>query len=157
MIGIFQFWHFEIYFYVLKYIISIIMRLCVEFRLCCRFWHRVVMSLVTSVLEDPVASAFGVGNHLYGYTVLQPARSQSKLLPSWKFQISHTYACTLSYIDSPYPIQYIWVISSSVNKYCRWDVRFSRRRVWDIAPCSLSGVDRRFRRAYCVHHQGGVL
>jgi hypothetical protein len=25
---------------------------------------------------------------------------------------------------------------------------------WDIAPCSLAGVDRRFSRAYCVHNQG---
>jgi hypothetical protein len=26
---------------------------------------------------------------------------------------------------------------------------------WDVAPCSL-GVDRRFRGAYCLHHQVGV-
>jgi hypothetical protein len=26
----------------------------------------------------------------------------------------------------------------------------------DISPCSLAGVDRRFRRAYCVHHQGAI-
>jgi hypothetical protein len=26
--------------------------------------------------------------------------------------------------------------------------------LWDIAPCSLHDVDRRFRRAYCLHHQG---
>jgi hypothetical protein len=25
---------------------------------------------------------------------------------------------------------------------------------WDIAPCSLVEVDRRFRCAYCLHHQG---
>jgi hypothetical protein len=24
---------------------------------------------------------------------------------------------------------------------------------WDIAPCSLVDVDRRFRGAYCLHHQ----
>jgi hypothetical protein len=29
-----------------------------------------------------------------------------------------------------------------------------KMRVCDIAPCSLGGVDRRFRRAYCVDHQG---
>jgi hypothetical protein len=28
------------------------------------------------------------------------------------------------------------------------------RAFWDIAPCSLVGVDRRFRGAYCLHHQG---
>jgi hypothetical protein len=25
---------------------------------------------------------------------------------------------------------------------------------WDIAPCSFVEVDRRFSRAYCLHHQG---
>jgi hypothetical protein len=29
------------------------------------------------------------------------------------------------------------------------------RVFWDIMPCSPVGVDRRFRRAYCVHYQGG--
>jgi hypothetical protein len=24
---------------------------------------------------------------------------------------------------------------------------------WDIAPCSLLGVDRRFGGAYCLHHE----
>jgi hypothetical protein len=28
------------------------------------------------------------------------------------------------------------------------------RAFWDIAPCSLVGVDRRFKGAYCPHHQG---
>jgi hypothetical protein len=26
--------------------------------------------------------------------------------------------------------------------------------LWDIAPCSLVEVYRRFRGAYCLHHQG---
>jgi hypothetical protein len=25
---------------------------------------------------------------------------------------------------------------------------------WDVAPCSHVEVDRRFRGAYCLHHQG---
>jgi hypothetical protein len=25
---------------------------------------------------------------------------------------------------------------------------------WDVAPCSIVEVDRRFRGAYCLHHQG---
>jgi hypothetical protein len=25
---------------------------------------------------------------------------------------------------------------------------------WDVAPCSLVKIDRRFRAAYCLHHQG---
>jgi hypothetical protein len=28
---------------------------------------------------------------------------------------------------------------------------------WDIPPCSLIEVDRRFRSAYCLHHQGDDL
>jgi hypothetical protein len=28
------------------------------------------------------------------------------------------------------------------------------RAFWDVTPCSLVGVDRRFRGAYCLHHQG---
>jgi hypothetical protein len=26
--------------------------------------------------------------------------------------------------------------------------------LWHVAPCSLVDTDRRFRRAYCLHHQG---
>jgi hypothetical protein len=28
---------------------------------------------------------------------------------------------------------------------------------WDVAPCSLLDIDRRFRGAYCLHHQGDAL
>jgi hypothetical protein len=28
------------------------------------------------------------------------------------------------------------------------------RVFWDVAPCSHVEVDRRFRGAYCLHHQG---
>jgi hypothetical protein len=41
-----------------------------------------------------------------------------------------------------------------------WDFRFSRRRAWRwqpsgfAAPCSLVEVFRRFRDAFCLHHQG---
>jgi hypothetical protein len=28
------------------------------------------------------------------------------------------------------------------------------RALWDVAPCSLVGLDRRFRGAYCLHYQG---
>jgi hypothetical protein len=28
------------------------------------------------------------------------------------------------------------------------------RVFWDVAPCSLIGVDQRFRGVYCLHHQG---
>jgi hypothetical protein len=31
------------------------------------------------------------------------------------------------------------------------------RVFWDIAPCSDVEVDRRFRGAYCLNHQGDVL
>lgn len=26
---------------------------------------------------------------------------------------------------------------------------------WDVAPCKFAEIDRRSRRAYCFHHQGG--
>jgi hypothetical protein len=29
------------------------------------------------------------------------------------------------------------------------------RVFWDVAPCSHIELDRRFRGAYCLHHQGG--
>jgi hypothetical protein len=40
-----------------------------------------------------------------------------------------------------------------------WDFRFWLRRAWslvfwNISPCSHVEVDRRFRGAYCLHHQG---
>jgi hypothetical protein len=28
------------------------------------------------------------------------------------------------------------------------------RVFWDVAPCSHTEVDRRYRGAYCLHHQG---
>jgi hypothetical protein len=31
------------------------------------------------------------------------------------------------------------------------------RASWDVAPCSLVGVERGFRGAYCLHHQGDEL
>jgi hypothetical protein len=27
---------------------------------------------------------------------------------------------------------------------------------WDIAPCRLAEIDRHFRGAYCLHHQGAL-
>jgi hypothetical protein len=31
------------------------------------------------------------------------------------------------------------------------------RVYWDVVPCSHVAVDRRFRGAYCLHHQGDEL
>jgi hypothetical protein len=31
------------------------------------------------------------------------------------------------------------------------------RAFWDVASCSLVGVDRRFRGAYYIHHQGDEM
>jgi hypothetical protein len=28
------------------------------------------------------------------------------------------------------------------------------RVFWDVAPCNLVGVERRFRVTYCLHHEG---
>jgi hypothetical protein len=27
---------------------------------------------------------------------------------------------------------------------------------WDVAPCILVAVDRRFRGVYCLHHHGAI-
>jgi hypothetical protein len=43
------------------------------------------------------------------------------------------------------------------NGFSWWDFRLSQRVTvfCDVAPCSLVEVYRRFRDAYCLHHQGG--
>jgi hypothetical protein len=52
---------------------------------------------------------------------------------------------TLLHVDSSY--------GDSLGK--QGSLKF--RAFWNIAPCSLFGVDRRFRGiAYCVHHQGNL-
>jgi hypothetical protein len=51
--------------------------------------------------------------------------------------------------------------SARGNKY-NYDLRFQVLKAasinmtsfLDTAPCNLVEVDRRFRRAYCLHHQG---
>jgi hypothetical protein len=51
---------------------------------------------------------------------------------------------------------------SSNTKHIQWDVRFSWQQVWgwlvswNVAPSSLVEIGRRFRGAYCLHHQGDV-
>jgi hypothetical protein len=40
------------------------------------------------------------------------------------------------------------ISSSQGGEYEEWLV------FWDVAPCSLIDTDRRFRGAYCLHHQG---
>jgi hypothetical protein len=35
--------------------------------------------------------------------------------------------------------------------------RLNTIALWDIPPCSLVEVCRRFRGAYCLHHQSGIL
>jgi hypothetical protein len=57
---------------------------------------------------------------------------------------------------------------SCVRQHCKliWrqlkfrrDIRFSGYAgiFWDLAPCCMVGSDRRFRDAYCLHHEGNVL
>jgi hypothetical protein len=41
-------------------------------------------------------------------------------------------------------------ISHPVGKHELWT---KIRTFWDVALCSLIGIDRRFRGAYCLHHQ----
>jgi hypothetical protein len=44
----------------------------------------------------------------------------------------------------------ICVDGNTIKIYSHEDAR----AFWAIAPFSLGGVDRRFRGAYCLHHQG---
>jgi hypothetical protein len=61
--------------------------------------------------------------------------------------------------------QCVHTAHSCVRQHCKliWrqlkfrrDIRFSGI-FWDLAPCSMVGSDRRFRDAYCLHHEGNVL
>jgi hypothetical protein len=36
-------------------------------------------------------------------------------------------------------------------------ITFNMTDFWDVAPCSLVETDRRFKGAYCLHHQGNPL
>jgi hypothetical protein len=38
------------------------------------------------------------------------------------------------------------------HEVVKW-IHLKMRVFWDIAPCSLVGVDRHFRGTYCFHHQ----
>jgi hypothetical protein len=43
---------------------------------------------------------------------------------------------------------------SSRDSLCLSSLCFKTTAFWDIAPCILVEIDRRFRGAYCLHHQG---
>jgi hypothetical protein len=74
-------------------------------------------------------------------------------------------ACHLAFVEDAQPS-----VTQVNKKYILWNpkiqhsVRFQiltpanlkMTAFWDIAPCSLVEVDRRFRCAYCLHHQGDV-
>jgi hypothetical protein len=51
-----------------------------------------------------------------------------------------------------------WLTELIVRSYGSCNIetrqRMKIRAFWDIAPCSLVGVDWRFRCVYCLHHQG---
>jgi hypothetical protein len=51
-------------------------------------------------------------------------------------------------------------LTDTVQTYTRFQVLTAAsmriRAFWNLAPCSLVGVDRRFRDAYYFHHQGIV-
>jgi hypothetical protein len=70
--------------------------------------------------------------------------------------------------DNFTPPHFKWLSYSLVYNLCYWHVnvitllRFQVltaasmkiRAFWDAAPCNLVGADRRFKGAYCLHHQG---
>jgi hypothetical protein len=47
-----------------------------------------------------------------------------------------------------------------IHKLLREDefpIKMTMVAFWDIAPCSLTGVDRRFRGVYSLHHQAMMI
>jgi hypothetical protein len=46
------------------------------------------------------------------------------------------------------------VYESLKKREKKWTMKM--RAFWDIVLCSLFGVDRHFRGAYCLHHQGDL-
>jgi hypothetical protein len=52
-----------------------------------------------------------------------------------------------------YLIRYINFSNSVRDFQVLMAARIKMRALWDIVPCILVGLDRRFRFAYCLHHQ----
>jgi hypothetical protein len=48
----------------------------------------------------------------------------------------------------------LYCIHSSVGEISGYHGDEYEDVLWDVAPCSLVEIDRRFRGAYCLHHQG---
>jgi hypothetical protein len=68
------------------------------------------------------------------------------------FQLLCMKSHVISYGDTPLP--------SEKKYFFAWEQVCSKQKTttfWLIALCSLAGVDRRFRGAYCLHHQGFLL
>jgi hypothetical protein len=59
-------------------------------------------------------------------------------------QLSEELCCME--LDGSLLQQFICILGYFQNK------TFKIRAIWDVALCSLVGVDRRFRGAYCLHH-----
>jgi hypothetical protein len=87
---------------------------------------------------------------------------------------THLYSCGIRLLYSRLPKHWaplhfvaFWFISvvcfntSEPNGKCVYHLlqqkiilRLKFRVFWDVAPCSHVEMDRRFRGAYCLHHQG---
>jgi hypothetical protein len=53
-------------------------------------------------------------------------------------------------LSSTYLHTYLFLVRFQVLRATNMKMIF----FWDVAPCSLVDIDRRFTGAYCLHHQG---
>jgi hypothetical protein len=56
----------------------------------------------------------------------------------------------------PLPLAWCLVILTFISILTNVSRKLSLEMIvlWDVAPCNLVEIDRHFRDAYCLHHQG---
>jgi hypothetical protein len=76
----------------------------------------------------------------------------------WDIYLLHTFivnewslTSTRLYVSMAWSLGQIWYL------FCIKQIFLKIRAFWDIQPCSLLGVDRRFRGVYCLHHQSDEI
>jgi hypothetical protein len=64
----------------------------------------------------------------------------------------HMYILFIKFLSQ---VKSLWYTPNNIFRpLFKVNHKFKIRVFWDIVPCSLVGVDRRFGVAYCLHHQG---
>jgi hypothetical protein len=74
------------------------------------------------------------------------------------------YAINKNILDTSYShYNYAYIFMSCIDFFqvepssthqIKLNLRLKMAVPWDVATCSLSDIDRRLKRAYCLHHQG---